>query len=302
MHPLVRGAAAAAVLSALGSFDRPKPRPEPIVVPPAMAVSAASAAAASASAAKGSKTGPSGVEGLAALCGPRTIPEGSTCVPLPALGTELEPAAEPLVPQENAHPTLEAGRGLQVYDHIPRRPDRAADPAAYQYPIGVPGEPLHFLSGYDLDRPGSEQRRTASAVGHGGVDIAAERREEVKVAVLEHQEDQAEIAFVGDLFGITVVTSHAVREADRMRQYAVIYGHLDHARDGLSPGDRLDPGEVIGFAGDSGSPGIVHLHLEIRQVRDGVSLPSIELKTLVNNAVSIPCDPRNVLALLSAHP
>lgn len=273
-HPLVRAAAAAALLSAAGSFDHPKRRPEPVVVPP-------------------SRT-PRGTDGLPALCGPRTIPEGSICLPLPALGTELN-VGETLAPQAGAHPTLPRGRGLEVYDHIPRRPERAADPQAYDYPIGEPGEPVAILSGYDLDLPGASQRRTERAVGHGGVDIAAVRREEVRVAALDSQEGQADVAFVGELFGITVVTNHLVREAGRMRQYVVLYGHLDRAREGLVPGDRLEPGDVIGFAGDSGSPGIVHLHLEIRQLRDGVSLSAIDLKALLNNAVSIPCDPRNVL-------
>src|SRR5689334_19021489 len=103
MHPLVRAAVAAAFLSALGSFDRPSQRPEPVIVPP-------------------SRT-PRGTDGLPALCGPRTIPEGSACLPLPALGTDLD-VAEPLTPQPAAHPALGPGRGLEVYDHIPRRPDR----------------------------------------------------------------------------------------------------------------------------------------------------------------------------------
>jgi murein DD-endopeptidase MepM/ murein hydrolase activator NlpD len=290
MHPLVRGAAAAAILSALGSFDRPKPPPEPIIVPPAMTPRPALGAAAA-----------SGTDGLPALCGPRTVPEGAVCLPVPALGTDLD-VAEPLAPEASAHPTLEPGRGLEVYDHIPRRPDRPSDPLAYVYPIGSPGEPARILSGYDLDRPGQSQRRTAHAVGHGGIDIGAERGEEVRAAALENQEGEPEVAFIGELFGKTVVTSHLVREAGRMRQYAVLYGHLDHVREGLAPGDRLAPGDALGFAGDTGSPGIVHLHLEIRQVRDGVSLAAIDLRALANNAVSIPCDPRNVLLRAGAPP
>jgi murein DD-endopeptidase MepM/ murein hydrolase activator NlpD len=216
------------------------------------------------------------------------------CLPVPELGTELD-VADPLVPQAGAHPALEPGRGLEIYDHIPRRPDRPSDPHAYIYPIGAPGEAPRILSGYDLDRPGASQRRTAHAVGHGGIDIEAARGEEARVAALENQEGEPEIAFVGDLFGRTVVTSHLVREAGRMRQYAVLYGHLDRPRDGLAPGDRLAPGDVVGYAGDTGSPGIVHLHLEIRQIRDGVSLTSLDLRSLTNNSVSIPCDPRNLL-------
>jgi murein DD-endopeptidase MepM/ murein hydrolase activator NlpD len=197
---------------------------------------------------------------------------------------------------------LEPGRGLQFYDHIPRRPDRPESLTAYIFPIGEPGELPRVVSGYDLDLPGSAQRQTAHAVGHGGIDIAATRGEEVQVALLENQEGEAEVAFVGELFGATVVTSHVVREANRMRQYAVIYGHLERPRFDLLPTMRLAKGDVIGFAGDTGSPGIVHLHLEIRQVRDGVSLSVIDLPKLINNAVSIPCDPRNILPLAPSAP
>lgn len=279
---------AAAVLTALGSFDRPKPPPSPVLT---RAVPGSGDAASP--------------EPLRALCGPRTIPEGSTCVPLPPPGTELAGAA-PLEPTTGAHPALmkgaglsglEPGRGLEIYDHIPRRPDRPESPSLYVFPIGAPDEPARTLSGYDLDLPGSAQRRTPHAVGHGGIDIAAERGEEVRVAALENQEGEAEVAFIGELFGSTVATSHLVREAGRMRQYIVLYGHLERPRFDLLPTMHVAPGEIVGYAGDTGSPGIVHLHLEIRQLRDGVMLSAIDLKRLVNNAVSIPCDPRNVLPL-----
>lgn len=187
-----------------------------------------------------------------------------------------------------------------MYDHIPRRPDRPAAPEAYAYPIGTPGSAPTLLSGYDLDLPGGAQRHTDHAIGHGAIDLAATRGEEVRASSLEAQEGQAEVAFVGELFGTTVVTSHLVREAGRMRQYAVLYGHLDRLGDGIAPGARLPSNSVIGYAGDSGSPGIVHLHLEIRQLREGVSLAALDLRRLVNNAASIPCDPRNVLPLLPA--
>jgi murein DD-endopeptidase MepM/ murein hydrolase activator NlpD len=119
----------------------------------------------------------------------------------------------------------------------------------------------------------------------------------VRVAALENQEGEAEVAFIGELFGSTVATSHLVREAGRMRHYIVLYGHLERPRFDLLPTMHVAPGEIVGYAGDTGSPGIVHLHLEIRQLRDGVMLSAIDLKRLVNNAVSIPCDPRNVLPL-----
>ena len=290
IHPLVRAAAAAAVLSVLGTFDRPKPPPAPIL--------------------STSLPGSPSPEGsMKALCGPRRVPEGSVCLPLPAPGTELS-VADPLEPEKGSHPPLSAppsaglepGRGLEVYDHIPRRPDRPSDLSLYILPVGQPGERLRVLGGYDLDLPGNAQRRTAHAVGHGGIDIEAARGQEVSVVTLENQEGEAEVAFIGELFGTSVVTGHLVREAGRLRSYAVIYGHLEGPRAALLPGMHLEPLDLVGFAGDSGSPGIVHLHLEIRQLREGVSLSAIDLHKLVNNAVSIPVDPRNVLPLRPATP
>lgn len=291
MRPLVRAAAAAAVLTVLGSFDRAEPPPAPVLSSSLPGSQAAGAP-------------------MRALCGARRLPEGTVCLPLPAPGAELT-LAEPLEPAPivtNSHPTLgasrspglEPGRGLEVYDHIPRRPDRPSDLSLYGLPIGEPGERLRVIGGYDLDLPGNAQRRTAHAVGHGGIDIEAARGQEVMVASLENQEGEAEVAFIGELFGTTVVTNHLVREAGRLRSYAVIYGHLEGPRAALLPGTHLEPSDLIGFAGDTGSPGIVHLHLEIRQLREGVSLAAIDLHKLVNNAVSIPCDPRNVLPLRAA--
>src|SRR5262245_39606189 len=102
MHPLVKGAAAVSVLTALGSLDRgPAPPPQP-VEPPAQA---------------------RGVDGLPALCGPGTLPEGPTCVRIPAedeLGRR-----EP----------IDIRRARRGEEAIPRRPDRPADPGQYRYPV-----------------------------------------------------------------------------------------------------------------------------------------------------------------------
>jgi hypothetical protein len=49
--------------------------------------------------------------------------------------------------------------------------------------------------------------------------------------------------------------------------------------------------------GDSGSPGIVHLHLEVRRVRGSVEATKLRPEELVDRSKTIACDPRNVLAL-----
>jgi len=274
MHPLVRGAAAAATLTALGSLAPPPPLAPPLVVPPAQA---------------------RGVDGMPALCGPRTVPDGDACVPLPAPGALLDSAAD-LKAVPGGHNTPR--HGWETYDEIPRRPERPADHAAYAYPVGTHEKPARVLSNYDLDLPGTQQRQGPGfkVTGHGGIDLAADRGATVSLVALEHQDGDAEVVFAGELFGTTVATSHAVREAGRLRQYVVLYGHLERA--GVAPGAHPKPGEVVGLVGDTGSPGIVHLHLEVRQVREGVTLGDIkEGRRLVDPAVTVPCDPRNVFPL-----
>jgi murein DD-endopeptidase MepM/ murein hydrolase activator NlpD len=224
------------------------------------------------------------------------VPEGDACVPLPPAGAPLD-AADPLAAAPGAHRSPR--RGWETYEQIPRRPDRPAEVSKYLLPIGSPEHVPEVLSGYDLDRPAAEQRHGAAFhdTGHGGIDLSGERGEPVKVVALEHQEGDAEVVYVGDLFGTTVVTQHLVRESGRLRAYVVLYGHLDHAPGELTPGAHVKAGDVVGFVGDTGSPGIVHLHLEVRQVRDGVDLAKVAPRRLVEQSVSVVCDPRNVLPL-----
>lgn len=279
VHPLVLGAAAAAILAALGTLERPATQAAAAVVGPAQVRGAAGEPAP-----------------LGALCGPRTIPDGEACVPLPAPGAPIEERGE-LRAAKGAHPSAQAR--AEIYDQIPRLPERPAEHEAYLYPIGSPEAPPRLLSGYDLDRPAPEQRQGAEfhETGHGGLDLAGNRGDPVRLIALEHQEGNVEVAFVGELFGITVATSHMLQEAGRLRHYVVLHGHLDRPGPGIVAGAKVAPGDTIGFVGDSGSPGIVHLHLEVRQVREGVNLAAIELGRLADNATSVPCDPRNVLPL-----
>jgi murein DD-endopeptidase MepM/ murein hydrolase activator NlpD len=114
---------------------------------------------------------------------------------------------------------------------------------------------------------------------------------------LEHQEGDVEVVFVGKLFGNTVATLHRLREGGRLRDYVAIHGHLDGAATGLKAGAVVREGDLLGYVGDSGSEGIVHLHYEIRQVRDSVDPSVVRSKSLALPNVSIVCDPRNVLPL-----
>jgi murein DD-endopeptidase MepM/ murein hydrolase activator NlpD len=155
------------------------------------------------------------------------------------------------------------------------------------------------VSGYDLDRDDALQRRgrRLSHVGHGAVDLPEPKGTPVTVVELEHQVGDADVVFVGPLFGTTVVTRHTVREAGHERDYLLVFGHLDAPGSTVRPGARLGAGDTVGFVGDTGSRELVHLHLEARRVRDGVDVAKLSPEGLVASENTIVCDPRNVLPL-----
>lgn len=186
-------------------------------------------------------------------------------------------------------------RSDRPHELIPRRPDRPSDPLGVVYPLPSPVRLLYF----GLDTPGAEPEDEASALTEGAVDISASRGAPVKVAHLDGQDGKAEVVALGELFGSTAVTLHSVSESGRKRQYLVFYGRLDAFGPDVAIDKTIDDGAIVGFAGDSGTPGMVHLHLEIRQVRDDLDVHPLELARLGDQSVSIACDVRNVLP--SAH-
>jgi murein DD-endopeptidase MepM/ murein hydrolase activator NlpD len=217
------------------------------------------------------------------------LPDGDSCVHLPD-GDDGAPEAESA---PNAH--RQAWGGWTVYDEIPRRPERAEDYGAYRYPL--PYRPGIVVSGYDLDRPEEMQRHQRERVGHGAIDLAAPRGTPVTLVALDHQQGDAQVLFVGPLFGTTVVTRHAVREGGALRDYLVLFGHLSSPAAGLIDhvGASVRDGDVIGYVGDSGSPGRVHLHFETRRLRDGLDAMHLAPNAMVDGASTVVCDPRNVL-------
>jgi murein DD-endopeptidase MepM/ murein hydrolase activator NlpD len=197
----------------------------------------------------------------------------------------------------NSH-TDRTGR-LVVYEHIPRRPDLPAEYARYEYPV-PPWHGRTVSSGYDLGQPDALQRRGAELlyVGHGGVDLPHDRGTPVHAMALRGQVGDPEVLYVGPLFGTTVLLRHVIREGDTLRSYIALNGHLESAAPGLVRGQTIAPGTVVGFVGDTGAIGIVHLHYELRLVRPGLDPMRIEPATSIMDASnSVPCDPRNLLPM-----
>jgi murein DD-endopeptidase MepM/ murein hydrolase activator NlpD len=208
---------------------------------------------------------------------------------------ELWIGAPPPTIVENGHGEKD-GRWVE-YQQIPRRPERPEAYAAYRYPLAE----APVVSGYDLDKPDDEQRRgRMKAVGHGGIDLVAEMGAPIAVPLLEHQVGDAEVLYVGPLYGETVVTRHVLREAGVDHDYVLIFGHLDRAADGVRRGRRLTEGATLGFVGNSASPELVHLHLEARRVRDGIDAWKLPGDALHAREFSVVTDPRNVLPLRAA--
>ncbi|MBX3232427.1 MAG: peptidoglycan DD-metalloendopeptidase family protein [Labilithrix sp.] len=231
---------------------------------------------------------------LAGTCPPGTAPDNDACVHLTVLdeGTAAES-------RTNTH--RERSGRWSTYDQIPRLPERPADYDAYRYPIppGVAGG-HYVVSGYDLDQPDAKQRRapTLSHVGHGAVDLPQVKGTPVAMIALEHQEGLAEVLYAGTLFGTTVLTRHTLREGGRLRDYLMLLGHLDTIAPGISAGVTVPEGQTVGTVGDSASPRFVHLHLEVRRVRDGVDLGKVPAGApMIADSVTVVCDPRNVLPL-----
>jgi hypothetical protein len=211
-------------------------------------------------------------------CGPRELPEGDACIPLPSADAGEDPG--------------DLGPGRPFGDAgIPRKPDRPVDPTRLAWPVEGELALLRGLDGAPTDQPMS-------------VELAVARGASVRAVGLDAQIGPAEVVALGRWVGNTVVTRHTVR-ADRERVVLVVLGHLDAFTTGLAPGAMVKPSDVLGFAGDSGAPGTVSLFVQTRLVREDAaeldppdpSEPTTALAEWLSAARSTPTDPRNVLAL-----
>jgi murein DD-endopeptidase MepM/ murein hydrolase activator NlpD len=215
---------------------------------------------------------------------------------IPPWEPETGPGGPTPVVRWNAH--REKNGRWTAYEQIPRRAGRPKSYLEYRLPLG--GAPV--ISGYDLDRPNDAQRRGwMHAVGHGGVDLVAKMGTPIPTPHLEHQVGDAEVIYVGPLYGNTVVTRHVVREAGADQDYLLIFGHLKRAANDVRCGSLLPEESILGFVGNTASGGIVHLHLEARRVRRGVDPRTLTGYALRDRKYTVVTDPRNVLPLRAPH-
>lgn len=258
MQPLVRAAVFAALVALVGMVGLTKQKP-PAVAPIASAVPVAPP--------------------VAVACGPFQVPEGEACLPLPRA-----------IPTESGGALDHVPRALRERGEvIPRRPDRPADASTYRFPLASSVKPV-VLAGLDLPQgtmPDLDLGPTAVLLGAASGD-------EVVAVTLEGQEGPAEVEFVGELVGLSVVTGHMVREGGRLRQILLVHGYLERVGEHAIVGSSVDDGDVLGLVG-SLPAGRDVLYIEARQVREGANLGTVGPGKLLDDSTSIACDIRNVL-------
>lgn len=230
-------------------------------------------------------------ERRAVPCPDGMLIDDGVCVSWP----DTDPGSPLAEPEANGH--VDRQGHWVTYDQISRRPDLPIDYDAYLYPVPCVRDCV--VSGYDLDRRDDLQRRgrRLHEVGHGAVDLVQPKGTPVTMLMLSHQFGDAEVVYAGPLFGTTVITRHVLREGGELRPYLALFGHLDGAAPGIHPGATVKEGDLIGWVGDSGSPELVHLHFEVRRLREGIDPQRVAPRALISNDISVVCDPRNVLPL-----
>jgi murein DD-endopeptidase MepM/ murein hydrolase activator NlpD len=128
--------------------------------------------------------------------------------------------------------------------------------AALPWPLRAPISQPFGCTGVGLEPP-----RGNCAHFHTGVDLAAPLGTPI-LSACPGVVTLAEDAPTG--FGIHVVVSCDLPGVD----YSTLYGHL--SRRAVQAGDRVGPGEVLGYSGSTGNSSGPHLHFEVDTARGPV--------------------------------
>ena len=249
VNPLVRGCIALAVLAALAAGVHSEL--EPVQVKPQAGTGTVSLPAT-----------------LPRPCPPGTLLDRQVCIPVPG----PEPAA-----------SAASVRNWQIYDRLPRRPERPADYQRYRLPLAQPA----LIEPSPLGLEGQVQGDALL--------LRAAAREPVLHQPLSGQQGKARVLYTGDLVGKTAVVEHPVLEAHQQHTYLVIYANLAELT--TRAGMELEPKARIGTLGATPSGGSFGLHLEVRRVRHGVDAKSLGPDDFRDRAMTIACDLRNVFPL-----
>ncbi len=306
MHVLVRGAAATGLLAAISALLSPLSADDLRSGAGRQSEANGAPSSTAASAMAPSTSAPLDAASTAKPCPARQLPAAEPparqggCVAVPAATAPLRSSRlDRLAAEQSRMAPLHLG-GHE--GGIPRLPDRPERYEAYELPVqgaGLvsPASPMD-LAGDELERWLRGEGR--SPPGPTGIRIESSPNAAVTLVDLERQQGDAEVLLAGELYGVTVAVRHRVDTGAGVRDYIALYGQLSRPGPDLTPGAMLGRGAVIGFVGDRNGSDSPHLYFELRQLRLATRAAGVSGKTLseiVRPAVSLPCDPRNVLPL-----
>lgn len=190
---------------------------------------------------------------LVTACAPRFTP-GSAITPSPVAEVLLAggPEGESAMPSSSASvPNSDKRPALATAVMVPSARMMAAIERLREKELAVPVagvNPSKIEDTFTAGRDGGERQ-------HNAVDILAPRNTPVVAA-----DDGVILRMANNaLGGITIYA------ADRDHEFVYYYAHLDHYRDGLSGGSRVQKGDTLGFVGTTGNApkDVPHLHFQI---------------------------------------
>ena len=189
---------------------------------------------------------------LATACAPRFTP-GPVAAPSPVAGVLLAGGPEgesPMLTSAAATPVPEKRPALATAVMAPSARMAAAIERLREKELAIPVagvSPSKIEDSFTAGRDGDRQ--------HNAVDILAPRNTPVVAA------DDGVILRMSTspLGGITIYA------ADRDHEFVYYYAHLDHYRDGLAAGGKVQKGDTLGFVGTTGNApkDVPHLHFQI---------------------------------------
>ncbi|MES2668323.1 MAG: peptidoglycan DD-metalloendopeptidase family protein [Patescibacteria group bacterium] len=157
------------------------------------------------------------------------------------------------IPAEASHTSSRSTSRERVSSSVQREINKLDDDEVEEIPIPI-------LFGLQLSRIYSDfgDDRDGGSRQHEGQDLIAPRGTPIASptdAVVTRTGN-------GSSSGITVTTRNPGGES-------FIYMHLDEIAEGVKTGTVLEPGDILGFVGDTGNAkgGVTHLHFEIRDGR-----------------------------------